>query len=43
MVLLAILHGDANIKKIHDIGLLLLPVCISLPMRGTGSFPPIHW
>ncbi len=31
----------ANIKKIREIGLLVLPVCISLPIGWTGSFPPI--
>jgi hypothetical protein len=44
MVLPTILHhyiGAANNKKILLIGLLVLPVCISLPIGGTDSFPQI--
>ncbi len=47
MVLLTILHqyiGAANIKKICEIGLLVLPVCISLPIFcEIGSFLLIYW
>jgi hypothetical protein len=35
--------GDVNIKKISEIALLVLSVCISFPISGTGSFPPIYW
>jgi hypothetical protein len=46
IVLLTTLHqyiGGANIKKICEIGLLVLPLCNSLPSGGTGRFPPIYW
>ncbi len=38
-----ILHqyiSAANIKKVFEMGLLVLPVCISLPIGGTDSFSP---
>ncbi len=33
----------ANIKKVCEIGLLVRPFCIYLPIGGTGSFSTIYW